>query len=128
MIYNILLQVHVNANHLFEGAWYPFQVRLKQILIYFIPLVSPSYYKLTRNKNARHIFSHHFFPVAMIGIICLHMHFVLYTLNTRSIFSNTYTTSGNMTNTAQNARARCALQPRGFSKQKIVFDIGSFIY
>ena len=42
--------------------------------------------KLTRNKNARHIFPHHFFPVAMIGIICLHVHFVLYTLNTRSIF------------------------------------------
>ena len=42
--------------------------------------------KLTRNKNARHIFPHHFFPVAMIGIICLHMHFVLYTMNTRSIF------------------------------------------
>ena len=42
--------------------------------------------KLTRNKNARHIFPHHYFPVAMIGIICLHMHFVLYTLNTRSIF------------------------------------------
>ena len=35
--------------------------------------------KLTRNKNARHIFPHHFFPVAMIGIICLHMHFLLYT-------------------------------------------------
>ena len=45
-----------------------------------------NYYKLTRNKNARHIFPHHFFPVAMIGIICIHMHFVLYTLNTRSIF------------------------------------------
>ena len=42
--------------------------------------------KLKRNKNARHIFPHHFFPVAKIGIICLHMHFVLYTLNTRSIF------------------------------------------
>ena len=35
--------------------------------------------KLTRNKKARHIFPHHYFPVAMIGIICLHMHFVLYT-------------------------------------------------
>ena len=33
-----------------------------------------------------------------------------------------------MTITAQNARARRALQPRGFSKQKIVFDIASFIY
>ena len=42
--------------------------------------------KLTRNKNARHIFPHHCFPIAMIGIICLHMHFLLYTLNTRSIF------------------------------------------
>ena len=43
-------------------------------------------------------------------------------------FSNTYTTSGNMTITAQNARARRALQPQVFSKQKIVFDIASFIY
>ena len=43
-------------------------------------------YKLTRNKTARHIFPHHYFPVAMIGIICLHMHFVLITLNKRSIF------------------------------------------
>ena len=33
-----------------------------------------------------------------------------------------------MTITAQNARARRALQPRGFSKQKIVFDIASFFY
>ena len=85
--------------------------------------------KLTRNKNARHIFPHHFFPVAMIGIISLHMHFVLYVHLIRDqYFSNTYTTSGYMTITAQNARARRALQPRGFSKQKIVFDIASFIY
>ena len=42
--------------------------------------------KLTRNKNTRHIFPHHYFPVAMIGIIRLHMHFVPYTLNTQSIF------------------------------------------
>ena len=74
--------------------------------------------KHARNKNARHIFPHHYFPVAMIGSICLHMHFVM---NTRSIFSNTYTTSGNMTITAQNARARRALQPRGFSKQNKMF-------
>ena len=79
--------------------------------------------KLTRNKNARHIFPYHFFPVAMIGIICLHMHFVLYSLNMLSIFSNTYTTSGNMTITAQNARARRALQPRGFSKQKMFLTL-----
>ena len=84
--------------------------------------------KLTRNKNTRHIFPHHYFPVAMIGIICLYMHFVLYTWIRDQYFSNTYTTSGNMTITAQNARASRALQPRGFSKQKFVFDIASFIY
>ena len=33
-----------------------------------------------------------------------------------------------MTITAQNARARRALQPRDFSKQNIFFDIASFIY
>ena len=48
--------------------------------------VSVALCKLTRNKNARQIFPHHFFPVAIIGIICLHMHSVLYTLNTQSIF------------------------------------------
>ena len=37
-------------------------------------------------KTQDTFFPHHYFPVAMIGIICLHMHFVLYTLNMRSIF------------------------------------------
>ena len=43
-------------------------------------------YKLTRNKNARHIFPRHFLTVAMIGIKCLYMHFVLYIFHTRSLF------------------------------------------
>ena len=47
----------------------------------YILLVS----KLTRNKNARHIFPRHFFSKAMIGIICLYMHFVLYIFHTRSL-------------------------------------------
>ena len=42
--------------------------------------------KLTQNKNARHIFPHHFFPVAMVGITCLYMHSLLYTFHTRSMF------------------------------------------
>ena len=42
--------------------------------------------KLTRNKNARHIFPRHFITVAMIGIICLYMHFLLYIFHTRSLF------------------------------------------
>ena len=42
--------------------------------------------KLTRNKNARHIFPRHFLTVAMIGIKCLYMHFVLYIFHTRSLF------------------------------------------
>ena len=42
--------------------------------------------KLTRNKNARHIFPRHFLTVAMIGIICLYMRFVLYIFHTRSLF------------------------------------------
>ena len=64
----------------------------------------------------------------MIGIKCLYMHFVLYIFHTRSLFSNTYTTSGHMTMTTQNARARRALQLRGFSMQKFVFEIALFIY
>ena len=41
--------------------------------------------KLTRNKNASHIFPRHFLTVAMIGIICLYIHFVLYIFHTRSL-------------------------------------------
>ena len=65
--------------------------------------------KLTRNKNTRHIFLHRFFPVAMIGIICLYVHFVLYTLHTRKIFFKHYSTSGHMTITTQNARNLCQI-------------------
>ena len=87
------------------------------------------YIKVTRNKNAIHIFPRHFFTITMIGIICLYVHFVLYVYHTRSLFfSNTYTTSGHMTITAQNIRARRALKPRSFSVQKLVFDIASVIY
>ena len=43
-------------------------------------------------------------------------------------FSNTYTTSSHITITAQHARARRALQLRGFSMQKFVFEIALFIY
>ena len=64
---------------------------------------------LSSSHDRYHMFTHAFCTV-----------YVEYAIN---IFSNTYTTSGNMTITSQNARARCALQPRGFSKQKIVFDI-----
>ena len=46
------------------------------------------HHKLARSKNARHIFPHLFFQVAMIGIKCLYMHLVLYTLHTLSIFFN----------------------------------------
>ena len=42
--------------------------------------------KLTRNKNARHIFPHHFLTVAMIGMKCLYMYFVLHIFHTRSLF------------------------------------------
>ena len=42
-------------------------------------------YKLARNKNARHIFPRHFLTVAMIGIICLYLYFVLYIFHTRSL-------------------------------------------
>ena len=96
----------------------------KIILLIKISLFHEDKIKLTRNKNARHIFPHHYFPVAMIGIICLHMHFVLYTSHTRSIFL--YITSGNMTITAQNARARRAFQPRGCSKQFVLTLLRSF--
>ena len=44
--------------------------------------------KLTRNKNARHIFPRHFLTVAMIGIKFLCRHFVLYIFHTRSLFFN----------------------------------------
>ena len=44
-------------------------------------------YILTRNKNTRHIFPRHFLTVAMIGIKCLYMHFVLYIFHTQSLFS-----------------------------------------
>ena len=68
---------------------------LKSVYVLIIPLLNRSsefsneiyvLTKLTRNKNARHMFLHHFFPEAMIGIICLYMHFILYTLHTRYIF------------------------------------------
>ena len=76
--------------------------------------------KLTQNKNARHIFPHNFISVAMVGIICLHVHFLLYTLHTRSIFfSNTYTTSGHMTITTKNARARRAPNQEVFRYKKL---------
>ena len=44
-----------------------------------------SKYKLTRNKNASHIFPRHFLTEAMIGVICLYMHSVLYICHTRSL-------------------------------------------
>ena len=82
-----------------------------------------SLHKLTRNKNARHIFPRHFLTVAMIGIkfyTC-----ILYCISFIHVhyFSNTYTTSVRMTITAHTARARRAPQLRGFSMQKIVFEI-----
>ena len=43
-------------------------------------------YKLTRNKKARHIFPRHFFTIAIISIISLYMHFILYIFHTRSLF------------------------------------------
>ena len=95
---------------------------------FFLNFKTKSYLcKLTRNKNARHILPHQLLTVAMVGIICLYMHFVLYIFHTRSLFSNTYTTSGHMKITAQNARARRALQLRDFSMQKFVFQIAVFI-
>ena len=73
--------------------------------------------KLTRNKNTRNIFPHHFFPVAIISIICLYMHFcTVYLIRIcDQYFQNTYITSGHMTITAQYARTQ------GFSIQKLGF-------
>ena len=50
------------------------------------PLYLATHTKLTQNKNAIHIFPRHFLTVAMIGIQCLYMQFVLYIFHTRSLF------------------------------------------
>ena len=48
--------------------------------------ISKLLYKLTRNKNARHIFPRHFLTVAMIGIKYLYMRIVLFIFHTQSLF------------------------------------------
>ena len=55
----------------------------------------------------KHIFPYYFFSVAVIGLICLFMHFVLYILHMRSIFFKYLRngTSGHMPITTQNALA-----------------------
>ena len=82
---------------------------------YFVP----DRCKLTRNKNARHIFPRHFLTVAMIGIICLYMHFVLFIFHTRSLFFKYLHYFRHMTINAQNARKHRALQLRGFSMKNL---------
>ena len=77
---------------------------------------SPSYFPspfLYNSHDRYHMFMHAFCTVSLPYAIIF--------------FSNSYTTSGHMTITAQNARARRALQPRGYSVQKLVFDIASVI-
>ena len=65
--------------------------------------------KLTRNKNARKFYLAIFFPVASYVYTCI----LCCILCIRGqYFSITYTTFGHITITAQNARARRALQPR----------------
>ena len=53
----------------------------------------------------------------------IHAFCTVYFSYTINIFSNTYTTSDHMTITAQNARARRALQPRGFSIKKMFLTL-----
>ena len=77
--------------------------------------------KLTRNKKRKKLFTSPFFS-------CNHdrypmfIHAFLYCIPCKRVqyFQNTTTTSGHMTITAQNARARCAVHPRGFTIQKFV--------
>ena len=85
-------------------------------------------YKLTRNKNARHIFPHHFCHVAMIGIMCLYMHFALYTLHTRSIFFKyLYYFLSYDRHCTKCTCTSCGPTTRPFDT-KINFDIASLIY
>ena len=105
-----------------------YYVNFKHTNDYVAKLVRPN--KLSRNKNARHIFPRHFFTIAMIGIICLYMHFVFYISHTRSLSFKYihYFRSYDIHSQKQKARARRGLQPRGFSLQTLFFDIASAIY
>ena len=84
--------------------------------------------KLTRNKNARHIFPHHFFPVAMVGIICLYMHSLLYTFHTRSMFFKYLHYIRSYDHHCTKCTCTSFAPTTRLSIQKIVFDIVSFIY
>ena len=89
------------------------------------------YIKLTRNRNAMKFFSHHFFHVAMIGIA--HVYVSTCILHRTPCirdqnFPNNYTTSGQITATAQNAHARRAVQPICYTKTCFTRLSTSFAY
>ena len=102
-----------------SNVWYMYYIVLET--------THPLYYKLTRNKNARHIFPRHFLTVAMIGIICLYMHFVLYIFHTRSLFFKYLHYFRSFDNQCTNCTCTsCAPTTRLFDVN-FVFEIALFI-
>ena len=85
--------------------------------------------KMTRNKNARLIFLHHFLTVAMISIICLYMHFLLHIFHTRSLFFEyLHYLRSNNNHCTKCTCTSCARTTRLFDAKICFFSIALFIY